>query len=88
MKRTNLQRATNAVYFIPCETFVPSQKEVRDFEQFWSLIREFNVKALYFMSSLVKPGYWVEGNPWEDGRFDVSRIKSYFVLEPIKILEE
>jgi len=88
MKRTNFHRIKNAVYFIPFKKFVPSGKEVEDFEQFWSLIRKFHVKALYFMISLVKPGYLVEGNPWKDGRFDVSRMKNFFVLERIKIEEE
>lgn len=88
MKRTSLKKVKNGVYFIPCEKFVLSKNEVVDFEQIEGLIREFQVRASYFMVTQIEPEYLVEGDPFEDGRLDVSRMKNYFVLKPIKILEE
>jgi len=88
MRRTSLKRIKHGVYLIHLKKIVLSKNELEDFRQIWDLIREFHVKANYFMVTRIKPQDWVEGNPFKNGKLDVARIKNYFVLEPIKILEE
>jgi len=88
MRRTSLKRIKHGVYLIPLKNMMLSKDELKDFRQIWDLIRDFRVKANYFMVTRIKPQDWVEGNPLKDGKLDVARLKNYFVLEPIKILEE
>ena len=86
MKRTKLERMKDGVYFISFQDPPPSIQEIREIRD---LIREFDVKAHYFLASQVKIEEWTEGDAYdENGKLDFSRVRGYFVFNPIKIEEK
>ena len=84
MKRTKLKRMKNGVYFVSFEDPKPSINEI---EEIRDLIQGFQVKAYFFAASQVEIERWIEGDAFDEkGKLDPSRLKSYFVFKPIKIL--
>ena len=87
-KRTKLlfHKKVKGVYFYPFEKPIPSQEEIREFEIFVQLIREFNVTAIFFAGTFVNPFTSAEGSK-KHGILGVDLpSKLYFVLDPIKVL--
>lgn len=86
MNRTKLERMKNGVYFVSFEDPKPSINEIRDIK---GLIQKFHVKAYFFLASQVEIEEWIEGDIYnEHGELDSSRLKGYFVFNPIKIEEK
>lgn len=88
-RRTRFKRLLQGVYFISCENPSPpppSLVPLSLIREIMQLVGRFHVKADYFLATQVELEETEEGSIFdEEGRLDISLLKSYFIFKPIKI---
>jgi hypothetical protein len=86
-KKINLKSIIKGVYILPFENpRKPSINEVEAVEQIEELLQEFRVGVCYFVATRIeRPEFSTGGNPYEGGKLDMTKMKSYFILKPIMV---